>query len=176
LALDEGSLHVIEFKNPINQEEFATTENKELPIHDIRELQRGAIGSQTPGGNDLASEQISYANIMEDEDKLLNRLKNSKVVKRKVNSSPVLRLAASLMEKSLYAMTDKAVDVYKVDHNDLTFSHSLDKLNLHSLFSAGVLMVMQEQVTNNVRVYSNGNLIWNVKGLAPSPAKRTIFS
>lgn len=184
LTLDEGSLHVIEFKNPINQEEYSTTENKELPVLDIKELQRGAIGNATSVNGDLnltndadiasylANEQIAYANVMEEEDKLLSRLKNAKVVKRKANSSPILRLAPSLMERSIYAMTDKGVDIYKVDHNDLPFSHSIDKLNLHSLFSVGILMVMQEHLTNNVKVYNNGSLIWNVKGLGPSPAKR----
>ena len=186
LTLDEGSLHVIEFKNPINQEEYNNTENKDLPVIEMKELQRGATGNTTAAPGDLnltndadiasylANEQISYANVMEEEDKLLSRLKNSKIVKRKANSTPILRLAPSLMERSIYAMTDKGVDIYKVDHNDLPFSHSMDKLHLHSMFNAGVLMVMQEHFTNNVKVFNNGSLIWNVKGLGQSPPKRRL--
>jgi hypothetical protein len=184
LTLDQGSLHVIEFKNPINQEEYTNTENKELPVTDIKELQRGASGNPSTMNGDLnltndadianylANEQIGYANVMEEEDKLLERLKNSKIVKRKAESSPILRLAASLMERSIYAMTDKGVDIYKVDQSDLPFSHSMDKMSLHSLFTAGVLMVMQEHHTNNLKVYNSGSLVWNVKGLGLSPPKR----
>ena len=62
---------------------------------------------------------------MEEEDKLIERLKRAKLCKRKSNAVKNLRLAAMIPDKKLYVANEENIDIYSVEANDLTFDKTI---------------------------------------------------
>lgn len=95
--------------------------------------------------------------------------------KRNANCAQNFKVSANLYEKKLYVATDRDIHIYRVEDNDLTFDKSFDGIGAHSIFTINALTVIQEQITNNLRIYNNGALYRTFKGLAPSAPRRSFF-
>ena len=73
-------------------------------------------------------------------------------------------------------VTDKDVDVYRVEPTDLVFEKTFSSSCSHSIFVVGSLTIIQEQYTNNMKIINNGVLYRSFKGLGPSPPRSNCSS
>jgi hypothetical protein len=90
-----------------------------------------------------------------------------------LTSAPNYRICANIFERCVYVLTDKDVDVYRVEPTDLVFEKTFPGTCSHSIFVVGSLTIIQEQYTNNMKIINNGVLYRSFKGLGASPPRST---
>lgn len=111
---------------------------------------------------------IAFTHLFEDEEKVTERLRSTKIVKRKCNQTKNLKISPDAFEKVLNLTTPSGIDQYKIEVVDLPFSKQMHPQRAHSVFLMNTTTVVQELHTNNAVFYSKGTAIRTLKGLAPS--------